>query len=246
MSNRFVDTNLDYITIVGKPKSKGLTPDQKRIHWEVYAQKALRFEDAFKRVFESTFDEQKHFVSNILNQTGQLPGTLNDETTAQRFGAVIELVYHSAFEDAVPNKGIQVPKTKQLDEFARNWIATRSLTLAKGINQTTLEAIRTELGLGFEAGESIKQLTKRIEGYFDGNARMRAERVARTEIISASNEGALHRYELEGIEKSEFYNSSDACEECLGLAGEYLTSDMHGMIPAHPNCRCVVLAVIPN
>ena len=133
---------------------------------------------------------------------------------------------------------------KQLDEFARTWILQRSLTLAKSINLTTLEALRRELALGFEAGESIKQITKRIEGYFEENAKYRAEMVARTEIIACSNEGALHRYELEGIDKSEFYSAPDACNECLALVGEYPTNEMHGMIPAHPFCRCVALPVV--
>src|SRR3990167_411867 len=93
---------------------------------------------------------------------------------------------------------------KQMDEFARTWILTRSLTLAKSINKTTLGALRRELSLGFEAGESIQQLTKRIEGYFEGNAKYRAEMVSRSEVIAASNEGALHRFELEGVDKSEF------------------------------------------
>jgi len=130
---------------------------------------------------------------------------------------------------------------KQLDEFARTWIAERALKLAKNINATTMEAIRNELALGFEAGESITQLSKRIEGYFEGNAKARAAMISRTETIAASNEGALHRYEVEGVDKSEFYPSPGACEECLPLAGEYITEDSHGMIPVHPFCRCVWL-----
>jgi len=133
---------------------------------------------------------------------------------------------------------------KQLDSFALDWIKLRSLTLAKSINKTTLEALRNELALGFTAGESTQQLTKRIEGYFTDKAKVRAEMVSRTEIIAASNEGALHRYELEGVGKSEFYPSPDACNECLPLAGEYPTKEMHGMIPVHSNCRCVVLPVV--
>ena len=133
---------------------------------------------------------------------------------------------------------------KQLDSFALDWIKLRSLTLAKSINKTTLEALRNELALGFTAGESTQQLTKRIEGYFTDKAKVRAEMVSRTEIIAASNEGALHIYELEGVGKSEFYPSPDACDECLPLAGEYPTKEMHGMIPVHSNCRCVVLPVV--
>jgi SPP1 gp7 family putative phage head morphogenesis protein len=133
---------------------------------------------------------------------------------------------------------------KQLDNYALDWIKLRSLTLAKSINKTTMEALRNELALGFEAGESITQLSKRIEGYFTENAKKRAEMVSRTETIAASNEGALHRYELEGVDKSEFYPSPDACSVCLALAGEYSTKEMHGLIPAHVNCRCVALAVV--
>ena len=128
---------------------------------------------------------------------------------------------------------------KQLDSYALDWIKFRSLTLAKSINKTTLEALRRELSLGFEAGESIQQLTKRIEGYFEGNAKARAEMVSRTEVISAYNEGHLHRYELEGVDKSEFYASVDACEECLSYDGEvFITKEAHGIIPVHVNCRC--------
>ena len=134
--------------------------------------------------------------------------------------------------------------TKQLDSYALEWIKLRSLTLARSINKTTLEALRDELALGFEAGESIQLLTKRIEGYFTDKAKVRAEAISRTETISASAEGTLHRYELEGVDKSEFYPSPDACSVCLSLAGEYPTRDMHGMIPAHVNCRCVALAVV--
>ncbi len=130
---------------------------------------------------------------------------------------------------------------KQLDEFAKAWILNRSLTLAKSINMTTMEALRRELALGFELGESIQQLTKRIEGYFEDNSKVRAEMVARTETIGASSEGALHRYELEGITKSEFYPAPNACEECASLVGEYDTASAHGMIPVHPQCRCTFL-----
>ena len=128
---------------------------------------------------------------------------------------------------------------KQLDSYALDWIKLRSLTLAKSINMTTLEALRRELSLGFEAGESIQQLTKRIEGYFEGNVRVRAEMVSRTETITANNEGILHRYELEGVGKSEFFASPNACEMCLPLDGQvYITKEAHGIIPVHPNCRC--------
>ncbi len=140
---------------------------------------------------------------------------------------------------------MSIAEKKQLDDFAKAWILQRSLTLAKSINMTTMDAIRKALAEGFSQGESIQQLTKRIEGYFTENAKTRAELVSRTEVISASNEGALHRFELEGVEKSEFFIAPDACEVCVPYDGKiYATKDSHGIIPIHPNCRCKWLGVI--
>ncbi len=102
-----------------------------------------------------------------------------------------------------------------------------------------MDAIRKALAEGFTEGESIQQLTKRIEGYFTENAKYRAEMVARTEVISAYNEGHLHRYELEGVEKSEWFSAPDSCSECAIEDGRIIsTNEAHGLIPKHPNCRC--------
>ncbi len=130
---------------------------------------------------------------------------------------------------------------KQLDSYALEWIKLRSLTLAKSINKTTLEALRNELSLGFEAGESIQQLTKRIEEYFTENATVRAEMVSRTEVITASSQGANDRYQKEGVDKIEWYSAPDSCDECAALDGNIYPIN-EGPRPAlHPFCRCTIL-----
>ena len=255
MGTRFVDDTLDYIKLHKASKEypseieweidkddiyyKSLTPDQKQDIWGRFAQKTLRQEEAFKRVFGRVFDEQRKLTLDDFQKTGQLPTNLKDEQTARQFEPAIEMVYSSGFEDALPKQ------VDMLDEGALEWIATRSLLLAKSINATTLEALRKELQMGFAAGESIQQLTKRIAGYFETSKKWQAERVARTEVIAVSNEAALHRYEKEGVEKSEFLAAPDACVVCLALDGqEYATIDSHGIIPVHSNCRCKWLPVV--
>ena|SRR3990167_4227515 len=81
--------------------ARGLTPDQKRIRWEAYAQKTGRQEIMFKRVFASILDEQKKQIVERFKQTGKLPGDLMDENTARKFAPAIKLVYESAFTEAV-------------------------------------------------------------------------------------------------------------------------------------------------
>jgi len=131
-----------------------------------------------------------------------------------------------------------------LDIYDQEWIATRSLLLAKSINKTTLEALTAEIKAGREANETISQLSKRLEGYFTENEKYRAARIARTETIAANNEGAIRRLEAMNIEKAEFYASPGACELCLPYVGVYQTKDTHGMVPVHPMCRCQIMGVI--
>ena len=115
MGNRVCDNDLSFLKV--KPsapapvpaneeseelegESKGLDADQKRIHWEGFAQKTARQETMFKRVFDIIFEEQKNQVIEQLEKTGNVIG-LNDEQTAKKFEPAIELVYADAFEQAI-------------------------------------------------------------------------------------------------------------------------------------------------
>ena len=91
----------DIANVRDEGKSKGLTPDQKKLHWENYAKTTERQELVFQKVFDSVFTEQKNRVIAELERTGHIPNELNDDLTAKKFKPAIELVYHSAFEDAV-------------------------------------------------------------------------------------------------------------------------------------------------
>ena len=149
---------------------------------------------------------------------------------------------------------------KQLDEFAVKWIKLRSLTLAKSINLTTMDSLRRLLAEGFEAGESIQQLSKRIEGYFETNAKYRAEMVSRTEVIAASNAGAVDRYQKEGIQQKEWFAALDertrdthaeahgqvvGINEDFKVGGDSMPAPGQGSDPSENiNCRCTVLPVV--
>ena len=147
---------------------------------------------------------------------------------------------------------------KQIDEFAKAWILQRSLTLAKSINMTTMDAIRKALAEGFAEGETITQLAKRIEEYFEGNAQARARMTARTETIAANNAGAQDRYAKEGIEEKEWLSAPDARPshleangQIVGINENFRVGDGSGQGPGQIglpeedcNCRCTILPVI--
>jgi SPP1 gp7 family putative phage head morphogenesis protein len=131
---------------------------------------------------------------------------------------------------------------------ALRWLKTRIGWAAAEVGEETASLLANQLALGFEAGESMADIAVRVKSTFGFCSDVRALRIARTEIIMASNEGALWGYESsEVVEKAEFYAALDerVCEDCMDLHGQtFKLDDAHGIIPVHPNCRCCWLPVI--
>ena len=224
---------------------KGFTDEQKEARWRGYAIKTERQERHFKSKLKSLFNEQEKDAISQLRDLGRIEDSLFDSEQSldkfdKAFNPLITNVYLSAMEDSIS----ELKQFDLLNESALEWIETRSLALATSINETTRIEIRRQLALGFEEGESIPKLTKRIRTYYDDAHKRRAPMVARTETIAASNEGALRGYEEMGVTKSEFYPAPDACDECLAEVGVYPIEEAHGKVPVHPNCRCVMLPVV--
>jgi SPP1 gp7 family putative phage head morphogenesis protein len=78
----------------------------------------------------------------------------------------------------------------------------------------------------------------------------RARMIARTEVIRAHAESTLNAYEEAGIVGVEIEaewvlgpheHDMAPCPECeaAALGGPYTIEESRGMIPLHPNCRCV-------
>lgn len=225
-----------------KGVKKSFTEEHKEAWWRSYILKAEAKEKQFKQVLKDLFDKQASEVIGKLKGASKPEDALfNEDNAVKTFGKAFKPLIADVFEGAAEDA---IKQEFPLDAVALEWIAKRSLILAKGLNGTTRDKLRIALAEGFEQGESVPKLTRRIRGFYDDQQKWRAPMVARTEVIAASNEGALWRYEQEGVEKAEFYPSPDACEECLTLAGEYPAREAHGLIPVHPNCRCVFLPVV--
>jgi len=230
--------------------SKSFSDEQKENLWRGYAQKTEAEERLFHRAIKTLFNEQEYQVIERLESIGNAGDDLFDsemvrDKFADTFKPLIESIYLFHKEDILAgSEPVNPHKQADLDLYAIEWIAQRSLSLAMSINETTKKEIRRQLAVGFEQGESIPKLTRRIRGYYDDAYKRRAPMTARTEVIAASNEGALRGYEEMGVSKSEFYPAPDACEECLAEVGIYPIEEAHGKIPVHPNCRCIMLPVV--
>jgi len=129
-------------------------------------------------------------------------------------------------------------------------IDKKTMLFAEQVNETTRKRLKKVLGEGITAGEGISELSERVSGVFKQRRKYEAERIARTEVNSASNGAELEAYkQSEIIEKKEWLAEADACEICADLNGDVrklneVFSGGFDYPPAHPNCRCTILPVV--
>jgi len=77
---------------------------------------------------------------------------------------------------------------------ARRILQNRVFKFAKEVNETTQARLRTALATGFDAGESIPELSQRVADVFDIAKGSRTDTIARTEIVGASNQGTFQGF----------------------------------------------------
>jgi SPP1 gp7 family putative phage head morphogenesis protein len=131
-----------------------------------------------------------------------------------------------------------------VDRETLNIINQRNFSALKGITDETEKVIRREITDGVARGEGIGKLSVRLRDSVDNIGITRARTMARTETIYAFNTAAKNRYEQYGIRKVEWLTAPvDACPICAPLNGNTYPINSAPDIPAHPNCRCVLLPV---
>lgn len=75
-------------------------------------------------------------------------------------------------------------------ERLREFAATQAGSRIVNVNNYTVEQVRGALQKGIQEGWGIEKIAREMENS-DAISRVRARRIARTEIVSASNEGSM-------------------------------------------------------
>lgn len=77
------------------------------------------------------------------------------------------------------------------------------------VNETTRQAIVGAIGEGEAAGEGIAAISTRIRQVFEQASRLRSTTIARTELLSASNEGSLDGARQSGVAERKVWLATD-------------------------------------
>jgi len=163
----------------------------------------------------------------------------------------IKVILTDALQEAIVAGGILMQEDSKVDiGWAANssdvldFINKYGLKLAKGLNDTTVDKIKSALSLSIDNGEDLATAQARLLQIIDDPNR--AATIARTESVKAFGAGRKSVAEEIGWEYKEWHTTATPCEICaplpdVGRIG--IDEDFDDGIteePAHPNCRCSV------
>jgi SPP1 gp7 family putative phage head morphogenesis protein len=111
----------------------------------------------------------------------------------------------------------------QVEAYLSGYKAHLSQKLWPDFNDETAKQLSSALSEGYAAGESIPKLSKRVAEVFDVAKGYRTTRIARTEVIRASNYGAEAGYIQSGVvQYKEWLTAKDErlCPWCNSMNGK--------------------------
>jgi len=199
-------------------------------------------------------------------QRGATNGLVQARVTAEDW----DRIHPKAYRDTGVTKALNLSDWVESPEVIEA-MKNRAFTVASVVNAKTLQKLQDQLVIGMQEGESIAAIQKRLRSTYKKWDRVRAARVARTEVIHAYNDGKIAAWsESEVVEGKEWNASGDACPFCLEMNGKVLPlngayhelgSEMNAEYqgqqirmafnfeqingpPLHPNCRCALIPVV--
>ncbi len=178
---------------------------------------------------------QSSYQKGILRARQELKAIGIPVTTGDPFGAGISTAF---------NQPIHVDRMGLL--------FTRTFEDLKGIDSVMDSQISRTLTQGMAEGLSPRTIARRLNDRVDKIGKVRARALARTEIIRAHHSANVQEYRMAGIEKvrvkAEWVTAGfNVCQICACNDGKIFTlRQIEGLIPAHPNCRCVIAPIVED
>ena len=252
-----------YVPKVGGGNNEQNNLKNKRTErWIAFIRRVTKDEIIFRKGMVKYFKEQEVKALNVLGGQKAVNKAIED-TVSNIPKSKSELAKLIAFATPKIVQALFIEGSDVLTELGVGiafdvtnpkvveFVETRVGDLIKSISDTTRDALRVTLKEGIEAGESIPKLAKRVSDVYEDAKGYRATLIARTENITAHNNGALNGYrQSEVVEKKEWLTAGDerVRPEHAVMNGETVLLDepfSNGlMYPSEPNCRCTIIPIV--
>lgn len=248
--------------------------------WEAKVKVAQNFEKLWKMKAEALFSTQ---ASEVLSR---IPKKAVDKDDIKKWLLKKEVErprnkkFYKALAEEIIKQGSRegfalLGLDKEIDvsnPVVQKYLEESIFRLADATTEETNAKLGKELAEGVESGEGVPKLRKRVQSVFSSMAKYRAERIARSEVIRATNWGTEKAYKESGVVEGKVWLTATderTCEFCgpldgreVGLSKNYFNKgdDVSGseggtlsvnydnvaVPPLHPNCRCTIIPKIKS
>jgi HK97 family phage portal protein len=174
-----------------------------------FVQRLTRYEKAFaqlqRRLFKQQAQETSRRIAEGIPPNAAFDAKMWHEPWRKAAKPIYERALGAAAQDVAGRFGLyrQViaspPAFNLADSAVQQWLQKRLELWSVLVNEETGRLINGIIAEANELGESIPQIQARLETTFRFNDRVRTERIARTEMLSTSNQGHLSAYEQSGV-----------------------------------------------
>lgn len=259
---------------VPPPVAKARTAEEKRARAElarVRADRRLRAHEGRVNVFARRHfaAQQRRVVSKLKEQSrswelDDIIRELDDPDAIRKARRLVRGIVSDAGDDAIAGLGLDLAFSLHAADV-NSFIADKAMTMVQNIDDTTRGMLRDALSEGIAAGESLGDLTARVDAIF-GDRLARSARVARTETAAAFNFGTVEGYRQSGVvEQKEWLTAGDehvrdTHQQLDGTAvplDDVFVSSSGARLsfPGDPdcndageviNCRCTLVPVVDN
>jgi HK97 family phage portal protein len=247
------------------------TKDQDETRWKEWSDYVHAAEKDIDETVKKINDDQK---AEVLSHLPGIVGKAIDPTdlfdikkwisiTTDAVSPIIETL----FVEQAKQAAAEVQSTFDFTQATREAVHQGVQMMSESYQQTTLESLESHINDGLQAGESLADITARVEQVYAWSNDSRAAMVAKTESFRTANSALKEAWKQSGVVKTiKWYtSSSNPCPFCQELNGKVISIDQnffnngdsitvgegdeaktmsldYGDVPApplHPNCMCV-------
>ena len=182
-------------------KALNLDGERKLQYWKAFDRRREGYELAMQKRVATLFDEELRSVLEALPD-GEAAVMQAIGSQYERWLELVSATYlavgqefASEVYDQVKARSPTKGREQKLDArvFARriaDWLKVHAGKKITNIQDTTRAEVRKQLAEGVDAGEGVPELAARMRAIYSGFRGPRAEMIARTEVVGASNLGA--------------------------------------------------------
>ena len=249
------------------------TKDQDESRWKEWSEYTAAAEKEITETVRKINGEQKKEVlDNLPSAIAKAidPQKLFDvekwiSITTDALTPIMETLFDHQARSAAAEIG--KPELNPFNDTTRAAVKASVRRMSESYQQTTLDVLETKINDGLQAGESLADITKRVEQIYEWSDEKRAAMVAKTESFRTANDALKSAWKQSGVVKTvKWYTANNPCPFCQTMdgktipiddnffnAGDTITAEVNGneqtmsldygdvaFPPLHPNCMCYI------